>query len=375
MGLREVPSFLTGPPVPARGLIPAAVLLLCHGSAPAFGWLDAIGDGTLLPGISAGNMMNCGALAAGTGAPSAVLLNPANLGRISSSALEITAGPSVTMEEVDLGSDGSGSREYLSPGPVCAAVRIPVGGGFAAGAGLARLSDGSYRAQRYLYEDPLSPGDITGAEAWESSGGVWEAAAGCSYRLSRLLSIGLSAGPRFGSLHSSYAFDDRTGSDDSTWSQTRVESGFCVHAGATAALGQSSVSASWASGSDMLPARIAAGALVYPGTAGGSYIGAEAELADPGGGDLFTGRVFARFTPAVNTGLSVGFFMADQGPSDLGTNMGLCLGVDFLTGPARLQAAFSWFANSTRSEVFGYEGELNTSDRIGIFGAGVDWVL
>ncbi len=358
----------------ARSLL-ALVLALSVHAVSAFGYEDAIGQGTIIPGISARNLLMGGAIAIGYGDPTSVLLNPANLGRVASAGIEFNIGPGIATENI-IDSLGRYTRSYIGLGPTSVAARMPAGRSMTLGAGIARVSDFSYDGLHYLAEDPLIPGYITGEQRFNSSGGLWEAVAGCSYRVARWLTLGVSAGPRFGSADFEYEFVDRVGDEDSTYSWDMEENALCVHAGATLPIGLNTVSASWISGSDDYPSRIAAGAILHSGgTAEGFSIGLEGEVRSPGDSSSVAGRLSARFSPNPGFIFGLGMSFLDDGGESGSSTAGFNLGVSVSLGKAVLNGSFA-FVNSKRSDVaFGFEGFDEVEDRLGYFGLGLDWTL
>lgn len=358
----------------ARGLL-ALVLALSVHAVSAFGYEDALDQGTVIPGISARSLLMGGAMAIGYGDPTSVLLNPANLGRVSAPGIEFNVGPGIATENIE-DSLGRHSRSYIGLGPISIAARIPAGRSLTFGAGMARVTDYSYDGLHYLAEDPLMPGFITGEERFNSSGGLWEAVAGGSFRVARWLTLGLSAGPRFGSADLEYEFIDRVGEEDSTESWSVDENALCIHAGATLPLGLNSFSVAWISGSDDYPSRVAAGAIFHSGgTAEGFSVGLEGEVRSPGDSSTVIGRVSTRFTPNPGFIFGAGLSFADRGSGSGSSNLGLSLGVSISLGKAVLNGSFA-FLNSKRDETaFGFEGFDEVEDRIGYFGLGLDWTL
>ena len=353
----------------------ALVLSVPFLSAYGFGYEDAVADGTVMPGIGAGNLLLGGAMAIGYGEPTSVLLNPANLGRVSAPGIEICVGPAIVTENVE-DSIGLHSRSYLSLGPTSLATRIPAGRSLTLGAGLARVSDVSYDGRHYLAENPLIPGYITGAEALEASGGLWEAVAGCSYRVARWVSLGVSAGPRFGSADLEYAYDDRVGDEDSVARWGWDESGFCVHAGATFPFGLNSASVAWTSGSDHYPPRVAAGAILHSGgTAEDFSIGVEGEIRDPGEKNTFIGRLSGRFSPNPGFILGGALSFSDRGSESSRSNLGFAMGTAITIGRAVLRGGFMFESSSRRTTAFGYEGFDTVTDKVGSCSVGLDWTL
>lgn len=352
-----------------------AVLLSATGPAMSFGYEDALGIGTDLPGISPTTLALGGMRAVSYGEPACVMLNPAYLCRYSTTGLSVSVGPGIAKEQLD-DSTGRHTRDYIALGQVGAAARIPLGGSFSAGAGIARITDQSYDGMHYIADDPVLPGKITGLETYRSSGGLWEAVGGLSWRARRWLLLGVSAGPRFGSGKGEYEYDDWEGQDDSTYTVTWEESSVAVHAGVFVPFDLNSIGVSWTSGSDRYPARVAAGALLFSGSGLKGSFGGEVEIADPGEDQTITGRLMGAVSPSRQMELRGSFFFSDRGGSaESRSRLGLSFGVGLTLGRALLEAAFSSSSSKRETTAFGFEGFEDITDRLSIFAIGLTLAL
>ncbi len=352
-----------------------AVVLAATRPVMSFGYEDALGIGTDLPGISPSTLALGGMRAVSYGEPACVMLNPAYLCRYSTAGLSVSIGPGIAKEQLD-DSTGRHTRDYIALGQLGAASRVPLGSSFAAGAGIARITDQTYDGLHYIADDPVLPGKITGLETYSSSGGLWEAVGGLSWRARRWLLIGASAGPRFGSGTGEYEYDDWEGEDDSTYTVTWEESSIAVHAGVFVPFDLNSIGVSWASGSERYPARVAVGALLFSGSGLKGSFGGEVEIVDPGEEQTITGRLMGAVSPSRQLELRGSFFFSDRGGSaESRSRLGLSFGMGLTLGRAVLEAAFSSSSYKRETTAFGFEGFEDITDRLSIFAIGLALTL
>jgi hypothetical protein len=348
-----------------------AATISITGSASGFGYEDALADGTSMPGVSTMNLALGGIRAVGFGEPASVLLNPAYLTRVSSPAITIAVGPAVAQEMIDLGYSRN-TRDFLALGQASFAARIPVSRTITLGAGICRLTDMTYSKTVYLLEDQFHPEQITSIESFESSGGLWESAVGFGYRPARWLTVGFSAGPRFGTGSAEFERQDIQGSDDSTWVSDWEENSLACRAGVSVPFGLNSIGLSWVSESDHYPSRIAGGVVFYSGTAHPGAFGFEGEIAAPGDENRFTGRLFGVISPDRPLEARGSMFFTDRGSNQGSTSLGFSFGVGLTFGRFNLDGTFSWQRKTRKELAFGYGDVEDVIDNLGVFlvGAG-----
>jgi len=338
----------------------------------AFGYEESSGYGTLIPGGGPSTLSLSGARAIGFGDPISVFNNPSDLSRIDGSAISIATGIGLGSEVLETYSRTT--RNELSLGATSACYRLNAGPALGFGAGIAKLTDLAYSARQYTVDDSLSSGDIISMEGYESSGGVWEVAAGGGTKIFRWLRGGASIGYRFGSADFSYEFDDRGGEDDSLSEWGWEEEAVCAHLGLSAVFGLNSVGISYTTESDHYPARVAAGCIFYSGGASRGALGFEGEITDPSDSQIFTGRVFGLVTPSSGFEMRGGLSFTDRGSTDeKRTQMGFSFGVAVTLGRAVLEGAFAMNKSSRDNNGFGFSDDVidQVSDTASFFSIGM----
>jgi hypothetical protein len=354
----------------ATGALMTALVL--PGNAQAFGYEDAQGYGTLLFGVSPTSVAFGGTRSVGLGDPSSVFLNPADLCRVSSSALIACIGPGLGREVVDI-PDGMSDRNYINLGPTTAGFRINAGQRMGFAGGIARVSDFTYDAIQYIADDQFHPGDITYSESFESSGGLWEVVGGGGWRFLRWMSAGVSLGARFGGATVEYIHDDWVGEDDSLSVSSWNESAVCAHLGLSAVFGLNSIGASYATASDNYPDVLAAGAMLYSGGESGGIIGVEGEVADLSGRQQFTGKLFGSISPGRSFDMRGSLFFGERGtPAERRSLLGFGLGASVGLGKTTLEGSFA-STRSAREEggAFGFEDVQKVVDSVSLVSLGL----
>ncbi len=242
------------------------LLLLFPGIVLAFGYADAHGNGSPIPGLNAVSLGLGGARAIGFGDALSILTNPAEIYRIPGTSLTMSIGPAVLIETVE-DSTGRNSSNWIALGNLSAAVKFQPSSRLAIGAGIARLTDSSYEGMYHVRDEtPPDYGEIIETMELSVTGGLYESAAGFSWRPVTWMNIGLSGGLRFGQVDYDSTYLDRRDPENDTlvsWGWTENE--FCWHAGLVIPLSLTSLGVSWASPSEHYDGRIAAGAILYTG--------------------------------------------------------------------------------------------------------------
>jgi hypothetical protein len=349
-----------------------AVLALPMESA-AFGYGDSEGSGTDLPGIHAASLGLAGARAVGFGDAASVLLNPADIYRVPGRVLNVSGGGAVVTETME-DTTGKYSRNYASLGNACIAAKLDLTSEVSLAAGVARLSDFSYEGIRYFFLDPVEQDELTNAESQESSGGLWEAAAGSAYKFGPVI-LGASAGVRFGSA--SYTFTEtdyvEQTQSDSSWSRD-FGSEPCFHLGGMLPFGLSRVGASYTSGTDEYADRAALGAMIYTGSSNLGAFGGELEVRDFGGDTEYTGRVFGQYSPGDSFTFRLGTFITERPEMASAEKLGLSLGGVIGLGRISLNFAYSWSKDERTTDIFrNPDAGYYVSDKPSAVSVGLTW--
>lgn len=351
-----------------------AMVMALAPSAEAFGYGDATGNGSTLPGIDPLSVSMGGVMTVVPEGPMGVLLNPGRMSIGGGTILLLSAGPAITGETVE-DSTGKYKRSYAGLGTACLAVQTDLTSGLAGGFGLARVTDNTYDGVRFLDEDPENPGLVTDVEYFDSAGGLWELVGGVALNASSWLSVGASAGGRFGSYSYTFTHEDLVEgtTTDSTggWDQ----SGLCWHAGASAGFEWVGLGAAYAAGSDRYPSRFALGGKVYTDTSGRQALGMEFEVASIDGDRSYTGRLFGQFSPGRSFLLRAGCFLTDRPALSESESIGLSGGGRIGFGDLGLDFSLVWITDKRDQPIFRSEKADYVSDNPAMISVGLDWKI
>lgn len=359
-----------------RCLVPIIVLLLlAPASVSAFGYVDAHGNGSAIPGYNAVSLALGGARAIGFGDALSVLTNPADIYRIPGTSFSISIGPAVVREQVE-DSLGKHDRTWISLGSLSGAVKLQVSPQLAVAAGVARVSDFSYDGIHYAYDEEPGPeyGRIIEVTELKVVGGLYESAVGFAWRPATWLNVGLSGGLRFGSVSFDSTFEDRNSPENDTlvsWSYD--ESEFCWHGGLVVPLGLSRFGVCYTSAGDHYDSRVAGGALLYTDDSRQGAFGAEVEIIDPGEINALVIRVLGQFTPSDNFTVRGSLFFSDRGDEVDREGLGIALGTGISFGKLTLNGGYSWSTVTRNALAFGYEAPEDIKDTPSILSIGLTW--
>ncbi len=341
---------------------------LCFPAASAgYGYLDAIGMGSQLPGTDA--------VSHGFGAGSSVGVggmnlfgNPAALAG-SGSELMISTGVNILKQSVD---DGLGKHTLTFAGlgetSFQAGFSTPAGN---LALGIARIRDYTYKGEYFFIEANPEP-IISGFENLTVSGGVWEAALGGAREIAGGVSLGASAGYRMGNIDYEYYWHHFNESiEDSSSSWSREEGEFAWRAGASFDLGQSAIAGiSYASESENCPSLISAGVLFGNIAGGNPGVGAEARIFDTGDDKAWSGTVFGGIHPENNLYFRGGIMLSSRGGTESDAALGMFLGTTVNFSRFNLDAAFNFGNEGRKSGVFGFPDADTINDIVTGFGVG-----
>jgi len=351
----------------------ALALLLVPGVVMAYGYADALENGTALPGYNAVGISLGGARAVGFGDALSILTNPADIYRIPGTSMNVSVGPAVLKESFE-DSTGYNYYNWLALSTLSAAVKTEISPRLSLGLGLARISDYSFDGTYYV-SDGFAPG-ITKSYRVNSTGGLFEAAAGFSWRALRLLNLGLSAGIRFGEMNYDSVYSDRIDpSNDTTVSSSWREDQFAWHAGMMIPLGMTSIGISWGSATDHFHSRLAAGVLLYTGETRQAALGVEAELVDPGGDDDLEVRFLGRISPSASAVFRGAISYSDIRRELEAQGLGLSFGSGISFGRFTIEGAFAWSSITRDSGSFSVHDPFNVDLSRSILSFGLNWNL
>ncbi len=349
------------------------MLLAIPGIASAFGYADANGNGTSIPGYNAVTMSLGGARAIGFGDALSILTNPADIYQIPGTRFTMSIGPGVINESFV---DTTGNHDYnwIALANLSAAMKFQVSRELALGVGIARISDCSFEG-RYFNRDNTS-GDIIENIQLDSHGGLYESAAGFSWHPESWIIAGLSGGLRFGEASYDSTYEDMVHPEnDTTISIGWDESEFCWHAGIMIPLSTSKIAISWASATDHYDARIAVGAMLYTGESKQGALGIEAEIVDPGDANNLEGRLIGQLYSSNSLTFRGALSIIDRSAEIESQGIGLSLGAGVVLGRITLNGAFSWCSITRESFAFSSYDPIDIKLSQSLLSFGLDWNL
>lgn len=341
--------------------------------AECYGYNDALGNGSILPGIHPRSLSIGGARSIGSGDAGSIFLNPSELLRAPSSRITVSGSMGLWKEQVETQTIRT-SVSDLDLGTAMAAFKAEISRGIAIGAGIARISDHSFTDQRYIYSSPPDS-SLIAIEHFNSSGGLWEAVAGVGFSATSWLNLGLSAGTRFGNVDFTFEHVNYEGEDDSTATWGWKEDEFCWHAGATVPFGLNSIGISYVSGTDHFNSRVAAGFLLYTGTMNRGAIGGEVELCDTkGDGSLVTVRIFGQYSPENNLVFNGGVRLTEESVNEL-TRLGMSLGGAYSFNHFQIDGAISYCSAGCMGESFSHTDPDDINNAFTLICFGLSYIL
>ncbi|PIE53322.1 hypothetical protein CSA37_01940 [Candidatus Fermentibacteria bacterium] len=346
------------------------ILLVVSSAALGFGYVDAIGLGSPLPGTDPVSHGFGGVASLGVGNMS-LFGNPAGI-EGNSSRIDIAIGPHIMKETVD---DGAGKHSLTYAGLGAAGCQALFGTGNTVFAlGFARVRDYTYKGEYFFREEnPDSAFIIAGFENITVSGGVFEAAAGAAIEALEGVSIGASAGYRFGNINYDYYWHHFSESiDDSSSAWSREEGELAWRAGATANIGNGAkLGASFSSESENCPSTLAAGVAFGDMAAGFPGIGVEAKLYDKGEDTAWSALVFGGIHAEQNLFFRGGVSLSSRGSDQSDPALGISMGTTISFSWADLNAAFNYGSENRSENVFGYPEVNSVKDVITALSVGL----
>jgi len=346
-------------------IITAALILVFPCSIMGYGYPDAMGQGSPMPGIDAVSHGFAGASIADIGGMN-LFGNPA---AISGSRLMLSGGALILKQTVD---DGLGKHTLTYAGLGASAFQASLETGFANFAvGIAKIRDYTYKGEYFFIDSNPEP-LLAGFENLTVSGGIWEAAIGSSREVLPGFSLGASAGYRTGKINYDYYWHHFSESiDDSSSTESREEGEFAWRAGTSFKTGDATtIGACYSSASENCPASYAAG-IVFGNIANGfPGVGVEARIYDTEVNSAWTGTVFGGIHPEHNLFFRGGLNLTSKGGADSNVSLGLSFGVTVNFSKVNLDAAFNYNNESRNGEVFGFPEAQTINDIVTGFSVG-----
>ncbi|MBD3370057.1 hypothetical protein GF402_06820 [Candidatus Fermentibacteria bacterium] len=356
----------------ALAVAPLVPLLALPSPCSGYGYHDALGMGTPVPGSTALAIAEGGPLAVGMDGPSALFSNPAGLSLYDGALSVQASGGLLWWTEQVTGDTMTTVRTGNQLGNLALAVGFPLGDELIVSTGLAKVSTNSYFGSHDIPSEPYQPGDEDSIEVVESSGGLWEALAGVRMSLPRGFVGGLALGGRFGSTDYTYTKSSSvpgsgTGKTEYwEWSEREL----CVHGGLLAEGELGRIGISYVSGSDHYYSRLAVGVQFVAERIGNTVVGLEGELESPFDKNLVTGRYFLNVPLSSRIGMTGGLTLNQSETADK-ARAGFSFGGSVETMDTRMELGVSWQSNKRPGSTFESEAADYVDDSGLIFSLGL----
>lgn len=340
---------------------------LFSGSLYGFGYPDAIGQGSPLPGADAVSQGFSGVSSVNVGGMN-LFGNPAELSG-SGTDLRISIGALIFKQTVD---DGLGKHTLTYAGLGSSSFQAGFDTGIADVAiGIAKIRDYTYKGE-YFFLDTNPDVVIAGFEDLTVSGGVWEAALGAAREIPGGIKLGVSAGYRTGDINYEYYrhhFSELIDDSVSTWS--REEGEFAWRAGASYTTnGNTTAGIVYSSESENCPSSMAAGIVFGDLGKGFPGVGVEARIYNTEENAAWVGNVFGGIHPDHNLFFRGGVTLSSRGGSDSDAALGISLGTTVSFSRMSIDAAFTFNSESRNGNVFGFPEAETVADVITGFTVG-----
>lgn len=343
------------------------VLLLVSAAAFGFGYLDALGQGSTMPGVDAVSHGFGGAYSVNVGGMN-LFGNPSEICSTGSS-LMMSGGALILKQTVD---DGLGRHTLTYAGLGASSFQAAFDtGALELAVGIAKIRDYTYKGEYFFIDSNPEP-VIAGFENLTVSGSIWEAALGVSREFFPGVKIGAAAGYRTGNVDYEYYWHHFSESiDDSTETWSREEGEFAWRAGTSARVGEATtIGGVYSSETDNVPASFAAG-VVFGNLAGGfPGVGIEARIYDTEINTSWAGSVFGGIHPEHNLYFRGGLTLSSKGGNDSNASLGLSFGTTVNFSKVNMDAAFNYNNESRNSGVFGFPEAQTVNDIVTGFSVG-----
>jgi len=356
-----------------------AILFTMVSAAGAWGFYDAMGDGSPIDGVTPVQSSMGGVRALPSGWGASIFLNPAELATLPAARINGSAAL------IQWRSNIFGVRDYDflvtgNTGGMNLTAAVPLGDRLAIQAGITRVSDFGYNGVNNWTEPTPNGGwVVTMAQVLDSWGSLWEANAGVGIKLAPWLSAGVSGGLRFGKGSWTLVrdvVDPALPLPDTTIETSWEESAPCFHAGLLMPFSFGTFGVSATSSSDMYHSRLSTGfqrdlQQLWGGTAGMELQMQDLSAKNP----ALDGILFLRIPEMIKNVIStynVGFKRATDYH-----HTALCMGTGsrILLGDIALDMSISWRSRSTSGIAVPEPGVCSIDDSGTYYSIGMDWEL
>ena len=336
-------------------------------SAFGYGYPDAMGQGSPLPGVDPVSHGFGGVMSVNVGSMN-LFCNPAELTAFNPS-FTASIGSLILKQTVD---DGAGKHNLTYAGLGASSFQTGLStGSVSLAMGIAKIRDYTYKGEYFFWESEIDT-IPHGFENLIVDGGVWESAAGFATTLPGKVSFGLSGGYRFGEVSYDYYWHHFAESiPDSIENWNREEGEFAWRAGVSYPASESiTFGAVYSSASENCPASIASGLSVGNLSAYFPGFGVEARIYDTEINKAWTANFFGGIHPDHNLYFRGGLILASRGGNDANTSLGLAVGATIDLGKTDISAAFNFGSEKRNDFVLGFPYAETITDVITAFSVG-----
>ncbi|MCD4776953.1 MAG: hypothetical protein K8S15_12995 [Candidatus Aegiribacteria sp.] len=354
-----------------------ATFIIFASAVSAWGFHDAMGNGTPIICITPKQSAMGGVWALPSSEAASIFLNPAELSMMDGTSIKITTAiaecHSYTSAELDYDHLNTGNF-----GTVTAALGTEISETVSIAAGLSRVSHFGFSGISNILEEYGYCGyKIYATDLLDSRGSLWEANTGISVVISDWLTAGVSGGMRFGNGSYTLRHDivNPIAPDDTT-EVSWEESDFCFHAGLLMPFSFGTFGISGTNKTGRYDSRIAFGFQRDFNILNGSTLGVEFDLQSlEEKNPAVSGKTFiclAEMLPNVRSTYNVGFVRAtDYNRAALCLGTGTCI----YFGRMNLDMAISWMSRSRSGYAFPEPYISNIDDSETYYSAGLSWNL
>ncbi len=342
-------------------------------SAFGYGYLDAYGKGSVMPGVDAVSHGFGGVSSVDVGGMN-LFANPAELASFNP-AINTSIGALILKQSVD---DGLGKHTLTYAGLGASSIQLGLDiSNFDIALGIAKIRDFTYKGE-YFFVDSTTPETvIAGFENLSVSGSTWESAFGVGTQIIPGTNVGIAGGYRFGDVKYNYNWHHFNETiPDSTVNWVTDTTGIAWKAGVSQSIGVStSVGIVYSSATDNCPASIAGGIRVGNLGAFSPGFGVEARIYDYEDNKHWVANIFGGMHPEHNLYFRGALVLSSRGGSDSNASIGLSAGATVDLGRIDISGAFN-YGNETRDdEVLGFPEAQSIQDIVTAFSFGATFDL
>lgn len=344
-------------------------LLLLPGTAPGFGYFDAINKGTSLPGLSPLTVALGSPRAIGPNEPLSLFTNPSQLAGLPLS-LQLSASTISWKERVIESDFANILRTYNAYNNPAFAATASFRG-LSLGVGFAKVAEFGYEGTHIVYDKPDEP-EVAVAVLY-SEGGQYEGMLGLAGDITESLSAGFSAGVRTADADYEYYYNSHIEEIPDSSSQWSIESTeFAWHAGLSLGGDLFKAGLSYCSETDYMEDVIAFGASAFAEHLNNITVGFEGELTSPLDGNRFLGKLSVIMPLRSNLNALTSVSFDDQRVANR-AGLGFGIGFDWTLNRLHINGGLLSRFRARRDTAFPEETSYRIDDGFAVFSLGLTY--